>query len=832
MNLLFLTIGELSDLNEKSMYPELIRYFRDKGHHVHVVCQREQRYGLPTQKRMEYGIKVLRVKTGNITKTNWMEKGISTLKIGRQYKNAIKKFFKKVRFDVILYSTPPITLVSTVQFIKKRDHAFTYLLLKDIFPHNALDIGILKRTGWKGILTKRFLKKEKKLYLLSDQIGCMSEANVQYLKEKYPYLDSGKIEVCPNTQNENSFCLSDRLSARDKFHLPQDKLVFVCGGNFGRPQDVDFILQILKNNEGKSDRHFVFSGSGTDYHKLREYAEKQNESHVTVLENLKKKEFSKLLDASDVGLIFLDHRFTIPNFPSRILDYMSHSMPILAATDKNTDVGNIITGNGFGWWCESNDADTYQKILDEICENPMVIKEMRINSRAFHISNYDTRIAYEKIMNAYRSGLKAAELSNQDQTQKVDLININPEMKILQINITCQYGSTGRKVEEIHNHLIKEGFRSYVAYAAFDSNLEGSFKIETTFENYLRRVLNRYFGKKFVHSSLGTIRLIRKIRQLRPDLIHLHNIQQNCIDYPRLLKFLKKYEVPVVYTLHDCWGFTGGCYHFTQLGCEGYQTGCMEDDCKLSKEEKDICNMTTHQICEEKKTALNELKQLRIVCVSNWLKSCAEKSFLRDMPLQVIYNGIDTDIFRPVSSNIREEFGISEEDFMILGVANHWNDKKGLDTFFKLSEHLPAACRIVLVGISEESCPENIIIVKRTDVAEELVRIYSSADVYINASKEETFGLTSVEAMACGTPVIAYHSTACDEVLSNDTGIVLYNDRLLDLQIAIENIRKNGKAKYRESCRNHVETKFSKEKMLSNYLHLYTQMLGVSNGTR
>lgn len=404
MRLLFITIGEITNLDENSMYPDLLRYFRDQGHEVHILCQRERRYGLPTDMNLEHGMKVLRVKTGNITKTNLLEKGISTLLIGHQFKRALNKFLRGIHYDLILYSTPPITIANTIHYLKKRNPSFTYLMLKDIFPQNAVDIGLLTTTGWKGLIVKYFLIKEKKLYRISDTIGCMSDANVDFLRSKHPYLGEKRIEVCPNTINPLRITESDRAGLREQFQLPKDKIIFLCGGNFGKPQDVDFILRILKSNEEARDRHFVICGSGTDFYKLKEYSSMENASHVTVIDAITKEEYNRLLDSCDIGLLFLDHRFTIPNFPSRLLDYMNHGMPVLAATDKNSDVGEVITRNGFGWWCESQDEMQYNNILNLICSNPDELEQMRENSRLTLIHNYDTKVAYEKIINSYHLG--------------------------------------------------------------------------------------------------------------------------------------------------------------------------------------------------------------------------------------------------------------------------------------------------------------------------------------------------------------------------------------------------------------------------------------------
>lgn len=402
LNIIFISIGGLSDLGENAVYPDLLRCFRDNGHSVYVVCQRERKTGLPTEIEIEHGITVLRVRTGNITKTNLIEKGITTILIGYQFRKAINKFFRDVKFDLILYSTPPITIANTISYLKKRDEAFSYLMLKDIFPQNALDIGILKKTGWKGIITKYFFSREKKLYLQSDVIGCMSEANVNFLIKHNSYLDEERIEICPNTINPLPITNANKKLLRKEFNLPQDKIIFIYGGNFGKPQDINFIIKVLESSEKKNNCHFVMCGSGTEFYKIKDYAKNAYSNHITVIDSLSKKEYDCLLDACDVGLIFLDHRFTIPNFPSRLLDYMNHSMPVLAATDRSTDVGKVILNGGFGWWCESNDVYSYVSILDEICSNPQIIEEKGKLSRIYLEKYYDTKIAYELIMNAYK----------------------------------------------------------------------------------------------------------------------------------------------------------------------------------------------------------------------------------------------------------------------------------------------------------------------------------------------------------------------------------------------------------------------------------------------
>jgi len=403
MNIVFLSIGGLNDLSENAVYPDLLRRFRDEGHSVHVVCQREKRLGLDTEMNVEHGIKVLRVKTGNITKTNLIEKGISTILIGWQFKNAINKYFGDTKFDLVLYSTPPITIANTVSFIKKRDSAISYLMLKDIFPQNAIDIGLLNNTGWKSLIYKYFRRKEKQLYLMSDYIGCMSEANVKFVLRHNPYIDRDNVEICPNTINSLVKKYVDKNQIRSRFHLPKDKIIFVYGGNFGKPQNVDHIIEVLKDNELNDLIHFVMVGSGTDFHKIKEYNKQTSDDYITVLNSLNKVEYDDLLDACDVGLIFLDYRFTIPNFPSRLLDYMNHEIPVLAATDTNTDVGQVITNGKFGWWCESKGSKTYKEIIEMIISEKDSLSKIGMNGKQYLELNYRTEKAYNTIMNHFNN---------------------------------------------------------------------------------------------------------------------------------------------------------------------------------------------------------------------------------------------------------------------------------------------------------------------------------------------------------------------------------------------------------------------------------------------
>lgn len=365
MRLLFLSLLDFNTFEERNIYTDLLREFIKNEHEVYCISPVERRTGEKTHFK-ENG-HLLKLKIGNIQKTNILEKGISTLMIERQFISAIKKHFADVTFDLILYATPPITFANVIKYVKKRDGAKSYLMLKDIFPQNAVDIGLMQKTGIKGLIYKYFKKKEKELYSLSDRIGCMSRANVEYILQHNPEIPPNKVEICPNCIEVCDVRLSDqkRMEMRDKYGIPHDKKVFVYGGNLGKPQDVPFILDCLRVCSELDNIYFVISGFGTESHLIENYIEKEKPLHVKFFDQLPKNEYDSMVACCDVGLIFLDHRFTIPNFPSRILSYMQAGLSVLACTDSSTDIGQVVVDGNFGWWCESVDPNSFLEIVKQ-----------------------------------------------------------------------------------------------------------------------------------------------------------------------------------------------------------------------------------------------------------------------------------------------------------------------------------------------------------------------------------------------------------------------------------------------------------------------------------
>ena len=373
MNILFLTLLSFDSLEDGSIYTDLLKEFVGHGHEVYAISPVERRQHQDTHMIREGHCTILRLKIGNTQKTNIIEKGISTVLIEPAFKNAIRKYFSDIRFDLVLYSTPPITLVSAIQYVKERDHARTYLLLKDIFPQNAVDIGMMDTSGPKSILYRRFRNQEKELYQISDRIGCMSEANVRYVLDHNPEVPATKVEVCPNSMEvtDRSVDEETRIRIRRKYDIPVDKKVLVYGGNLGKPQGIGFLIACLRACRDIREAFFLIVGDGTEFPTIQEFLEKEKPENVRLMKRLPREDYDIMVGACDVGMIFLDHRFTIPNFPSRLLSYMAAKLPVLAVTDPNSDVGTVVTEGGFGWWQESNDAGSVKALVEEILEQDL-----------------------------------------------------------------------------------------------------------------------------------------------------------------------------------------------------------------------------------------------------------------------------------------------------------------------------------------------------------------------------------------------------------------------------------------------------------------------------
>jgi len=398
MKVLFLTLLNFNSLQEKNIYTDLLRVFVKNGHEVYAISPVERKLKQKTYMVYEKNAVILRLRIGNIQKTNIVEKGISTVLIEPTYKKAIKKYFSDIKFDLVLYSTPPITLIGAIEYVKKRDGAKSYLLLKDIFPQNAVDIGLISKKGIKGLLYKHFRRQEKRLYEMSDYIGCMSQANVEYLLNNNSYISSKKVEICPNSVEVVDKSVDDdtKKIIREKYAIPIDKKIFVYGGNLGKPQGVPFIIKCIRACQNMEDIFFLIVGDGTEYHMIENYVNNEKPSNVKLLNRLPKEDYDNMVGACDVGMIFLDHCFIIPNFPSRLLSYMQAKIPVLACTDNHTDIGSVIETGGFGWKCESDSVEKFIECI-KVIQNSSLF-DMKKREWDYLCKKYDVRNSYKIII--------------------------------------------------------------------------------------------------------------------------------------------------------------------------------------------------------------------------------------------------------------------------------------------------------------------------------------------------------------------------------------------------------------------------------------------------
>lgn len=362
MRICFLTLVYPLNLSERNLYSDLFDEISDRGHEVIVFRPDENKLsGNPIEtKRGE--VSVISVPTGRITKTGKIIKSINMALLEQRYMRTIKQYLKNP-VDLVVYSTPPITFVNIIKKLKKEMNCSTYLLLKDIFPQNSVDLGMIRE---KSILYKILRRKERALYEISDRIGCMSPANVKYLLEHNDFIATSRVHENPNSikPSEGQKTNIRQIPILKNVTIPANALKMIYGGNFGLPQGVNFILEALKALACRDDVYTVLVGVGTEFDKISRFIQNEKINNTYLLKSLPKADYIELLAYMDVGLIFLDHRFTIPNFPSRALDYMDAGLPIISATDPNTDIGAIIVRAGAGLWCESNDIDGFLTCVD------------------------------------------------------------------------------------------------------------------------------------------------------------------------------------------------------------------------------------------------------------------------------------------------------------------------------------------------------------------------------------------------------------------------------------------------------------------------------------
>lgn len=404
--------------------------------------------------------------------------------------------------------------------------------------------------------------------------------------------------------------------------------------------------------------------------------------------------------------------------------------------------------------------------------------------------------------------------------------------KLLQINSVVNKGSTGRIAEQIGSFVINKGWESYIAYGrSAGISTSNLIRVGDNWDQKLHGLQTRLFDRHGLASATATFKLVKEIQSINPDIIHLHNIHGYYLNYKILFDFLEKQSIPIVWTLHDCWAFTGHCTYFSDINCLKWQTHCSKCPKKKNYPGSLFLDNSFYNF-EYKKQYFNKLSNLTIVTVSHWLASMVKQSFLSKHPLQVIHNGVSLSDFYPTANTVElnAKYGFNNRK-VLLAVATSWSKNKGWEDYIKLAELLPADYVIVLVGVTRKQkslLPSGIIGIERTENLQELAKLYGHANVLLNLSYQETFGMTTIEAAACGTPAIVYNATASPELVSDETGIIVEPGNIPGVLKAIEEIASKDKHYYIQTCRNYVLNNFNKEDRFKDYFELYNNLLKTS----
>lgn len=394
--------------------------------------------------------------------------------------------------------------------------------------------------------------------------------------------------------------------------------------------------------------------------------------------------------------------------------------------------------------------------------------------------------------------------------------------RLLQIN-ECLNFSTGKIAQSIGDTAILEGWESYITFSSREPEVPSKskvIKVGTILNSYIHYAENLFFDREGLSSRITTNKLVKKIQGINPDIVHLHNIHDHWLNYNVLFDYLNSTNIKVVWTFHDCWAFTGHCFHFVTKGCDRWKTACF--DCPLQKDYPKALVDRSKKNFILKKKLFTENKNLTIVACSEWMAELVKESFLKEKRIEVIHNGIDLNVFQPIGSKI------NDERFRILAVSNVWNKEKGFKDILYLRNLLPPNYLITVVGLTKEQVndlPEGISGIERTQNAEQLVKLYSESDVLINPTYADTFPTINIEALACGTPVVTYRTGGSPEIIDESTGIVVEQGDIEAMAEALKFVKDNRIPS--QACRDRAERYYNKEERFKDYIKLYEELLEV-----
>ncbi|OUO20558.1 glycosyltransferase [Bacteroides sp. An322] len=405
--------------------------------------------------------------------------------------------------------------------------------------------------------------------------------------------------------------------------------------------------------------------------------------------------------------------------------------------------------------------------------------------------------------------------------------------RLLQINPVVRVStSTGRIMQEIGELAMRNGWESYVAYSKGRDGIRTcashTIPVGNKWDTWMHGLETRLLDRHGLASVSVTYDFIKHLKEISPDIVHIHNIHGYFLNYPVLFEYLSKSGIPVVWTVHDCWLYTGHCYYYSYIQCNKWESGC--GDCPQKRKfpaswwlDRSARNY------QDKQEAFTSMPygKLTIVPVSDWIRGEMSRSFLKDYPFRVIHNGIDTDVFNVYDTDeVKQKYGWQGKH-ILLGVASIWSEEKGLSDFIKLAQRLREDEVIVLVGVTEEQkkiLPHNMYGIRRTENIQDLARLYSAADVFVNPTWQDNYPTVNMEAIACGTSVVTYRTGGSVEAVTEDTGLIVEQGDIRGLLDSVRVIEQYGKHYYADRCRKYALANFRKEDRYADYLNLYEEL--------
>ena len=398
MKILYITNTFPVNPKDSTIYTDLSEALQENGHELTIVASGEKSKLVNSTVNNERSMRVIRIRIGNLYNVSLIKKGVTTLFIKTKLIKGMKKYLPKQKFDLILFESPPVSMHGVITWAKNYYNAPSLLMLKDIFPQNAVDLGIIKN---KSLIHKYYIAEEKKLYEVADFIGCMSQKNIDYIKHHNPKTVN-KVLYFPNTKKIKTYVntsIEEIKKIKIKYNIPEKSSVAMYGGNIGKPQGVDFIIEVLKKCKENKEVFFLMIGRGTEKPRIEEAISSNNIKNVLILNHLPREEYENVLKISDVGLVFLDHKFSIPNFPSRVLSYFEYKIPVIAAVDRNNDFVDMIEKSKAGYSITSNNADDFKSTLFKMINEIKEKSYMGENGREYMERNFDVKKSVEIINN-------------------------------------------------------------------------------------------------------------------------------------------------------------------------------------------------------------------------------------------------------------------------------------------------------------------------------------------------------------------------------------------------------------------------------------------------